>query len=63
MFDILFRWECVDIPPTGTTIMSIPYAVLPLFATRFAARTGGIYDTFIEPYLIWSDIKLFVWDI
>ena len=33
-----------------------PYAVLPvatvLFATRFAACTGDIWVTFIEPYLI-----------
>ena len=29
-----------------------PYAVLQLFATRFAACTGGIWVTFIEPYLI-----------
>ena len=33
-------------------ITSTPYAVLPLFATRFAACTGGIRVTFIEPYLI-----------
>ena len=43
--------------------MSTPYAVLPLIATRFAACSGGIWVTFIEPYLTYSDIKLFVWDI
>ena len=33
-------------------ITSTPYAVLPLFATRFAACTGGIWITIIESYLI-----------
>ena len=33
-------------------ITSNPYAVLPLFAARFAACTGGNWVTFIEPYLI-----------
>ena len=33
-------------------ITSTPYAMLPLFATGFAACTGGIWFTFIEPYLI-----------
>ena len=33
-------------------ITSTPYAVLPLFAPSFAACTGGIWVTFIEPYLI-----------
>ena len=31
-------------------IMSTPFAVLPLFATRFAACIGGIWINFIEPY-------------
>ena len=31
-------------------IMSTPFAVLPLFATRFAACIGGIRINFIEPY-------------
>ena len=33
-------------------ITSTPNAVLPLFTTSFAACTGGIWVTFIEPYLI-----------
>ena len=44
-------------------ITSTPYAMLPLFASKFAECTGGIQITFIEPYIIWSDIKFFVWDI
>ena len=34
------------------TILSTPYAVLPLFATRFSACTGGIWVSFIVPYLL-----------
>ena len=45
-----------------STIKSTPYAVLPMFATRFAPCTVGIWVTFIEPYIISTDIKLFVWD-
>ena len=48
---------------SGEIITSTLYAVLPLFATRFAACTGVIWVTFIEPYLIQSDIKLFLRDI
>ena len=34
------------------SITPTAYAVLSLFATRFAACAGGIWVTFIEPYLI-----------
>ena len=34
------------------TILQSPYAVLPLFATRFAAWTGGIRVPFMQPGLI-----------
>ena len=33
------------------TITSTPCTVLPVFATRFAACTGGTWLTFMEPYL------------
>ena len=37
---------------TRGPITSTSYAVSPLFATRFAACTEGIWVIFIEPYLI-----------
>ena len=41
-----------DIQGLLKSITSTPYGVLPVFATRFAACTGGIWVTFIEPHLI-----------
>ena len=57
------NWVLVGLDNDLTPITSNPYAVLPLFAASCAACTGGIWVTAIEPYLILSDIKLFVWDI
>ena len=46
------RARPVKFDPGQVRITSTMYAVLPLFATRLAACTGGIWVTFIEPYLI-----------
>ena len=35
-------------------ITSTPYAVLPLFATKFAACTGGNWVTFISSHISWG---------
>ena len=40
------------------TILSTPYMVLPLFATRFTAYTGGIRVSSIQLCLIWVNIKI-----
>ena len=46
-------WLVIDMATLHQfTITSTSYTVLPLFAARFAARTGGIWVTFIEPDLI-----------
>ena len=36
-------------------ILSTPYTVLSLFATRFGARAGGIWVSFIEPFKLISN--------
>ena len=46
-----------------STITLTPYMVFPLFATRFAADTGGILVSFIQPHLFLFDIKCSTWDI
>ena len=46
-----------------TLILSTTYVVLSLFATRFAARAGGIWVSFMKLYLIQIDIKWSVWEI
>ena len=49
------RLSCIN-----PSITSTPYAVLPLFATRFSACTGGIWVIFIEPYLSWNLLTCFL---
>ena len=51
-----------DRSPTRS-ITSTPYAVCHCVPPGSLHVLGGIWDTFTEPYLTESDIKLFVWDI
>ena len=44
-------------------ITPTPYMVLPLFATRFAAYTGGIRVSFMHPRLFQFDTKCSAWEI